>query len=170
LAANKAASPEKDKKIAIPAFAMVGGVVALIGLAGFLYLNYAANRPAAAPAPLTGPAKEYVKRLGFVSADGQTPESPKMVAHESYLKQSVVEITGNIRNNGDRVLDVVEINCVFYDPYGQEVLRERVPIVSKKMGKLAPGETKPFRLAFDNVPEAWNQAMPGMIIARIDFS
>jgi hypothetical protein len=38
------------------------------------------------------------------------------------------------------------------------------------MGKLAPGETKPFRLAFDNVPEAWNQAMPGMIIARIDFS
>jgi hypothetical protein len=93
-----------------------------------------------------------------------------MEAHESYLKQSVVEITGNIQNNGDRVLDVVEINCVFYDPYGQEVLRERVPIVSKKMGKLAPGETKPFRLAFDNVPEAWNQAMPSMVIARIDFS
>ena len=66
-----------------------------------------------------------------------------MEAHESYLKQSVVEITGNIQNNGDRVLDVVEINCVFYDPYGQVVLRERVPIVSKKMGKLAPGETKP---------------------------
>jgi hypothetical protein len=29
---------------------------------------------------------------------------------------------------------------------------------------------KPFRLAFDNVPEEWNQAMPSMVIARIDFS
>jgi len=150
--------------------AVVAGVVALAGLAGFLYLNHAANRPPAAPPPLTGPAKEYVRHLRFVSADGQTAEAPKMVAHESYLKQSVVEITGNIQNAGDRVLDVVEINCVFYDPYGQVVLRERVPIVSKKMGKLAPGETKAFRLAFDNVPEAWNQGMPGMIIARIDFS
>ena len=168
MAANKTANPKP--KVAIPPAAIVIGVVALIGIAGFLYLNHEASRPPAAPPPLTGPAKEYVKRLAFVSADGQTSESPKMVAHESYLKQSVVEITGNIRNNGDRVLDVVEINCVFYDAYGQQVLRERVPIVSKKMGKLAPGETKPFRLAFDNVPEAWNQTMPSMIIARIDFS
>jgi hypothetical protein len=168
LAANKALI--REKKVAIPPMAIVAGVVALAGLAGFLYLNHAANRPPAAPPPLTGPAKEYVRHLRFVSADGQTPEAPRMVAHESYLKQSVVEITGNIQNTGDRVLDLVEINCVFYDPYGQVVLRERVPIVSKKMGKLAPGETKAFRLAFDNVPEAWNQAMPGMIIARIDFS
>jgi hypothetical protein len=38
------------------------------------------------------------------------------------------------------------------------------------MGKLAPGESKPFRLAFDNVPESWNQAMPQMVIAAIDFA
>lgn len=169
MAADRTATPEK-KKTSIPPAAVVGGVVVLLGLAGFLYINQAAKRPPAPPPPLTGPAKEYVRRLRFVSADGQTLENPKMEAHESYLKQSVVEITGNIQNVGDRVLDVVEINCVFYDPYGQEVLRERVPIVSRKMGKLAPGEVKPFRLAFDNVPEAWNQAMPSMVIARIDFS
>jgi hypothetical protein len=170
LAANKTA-PEVDKKQrSIPPVAIVIGVVLVAGLAGFLYLNHAAKQPPAPPPPLTGDAKAYLKYLKFVTADGQAPESPKMEAHESYLKQSVVEITGNIQNTGDRVLDLVEINCVFYDPYGQVVLRERVPIVSKKMGKLAPGETKAFRLAFDNVPEGWNQAMPQMVIARIDFS
>ena len=169
MAANKAATPEK-KKAAIPPAAFAAGVVVLAGLAGFLYLNHAANQPPAPPPPLTGPAREYVRNLKFVSADGQTAEAPKMEAHESYLKQSIVEITGNLQNTGDRVLELVEINCVFYDPYGQVVLRERVPIVSKKMGKLAPGEVKPFRLAFDNVPEGWNQAMPSMVIARIDFS
>ncbi len=169
MAANKTATAEK-RKLTIPPAAIAAGALVLVGLAGFFYLNRAASRPDAPPPPLTGPAKEYARYLRFVSADGQTPENPKMEAHESYLKQSVVEITGNIKNTGDRVLDVVEITCVFYDPYGQEVLRERVPIVSKKMGKLAPGEVKPFRLAFDNVPEAWNQAMPSMVIARIDFS
>ncbi len=168
MAANKTAIA--DKRVAIPPAALVAGAALLAGLAGFLYLNHAASRPPAAPPPLTGPAKDYVRYLRFVSADGQRPESPQMTAHESYLKQSVVEITGNIQNNGDRVLEVVEINCVFYDAYGQVVLRERTPIVTRKMGKLAPGETKAFRLAFDNVPEGWNQGMPGMIIARIDFS
>ena len=167
MAVNNTATREKKS---ISPTLMVAAVAALAAAGGFVYMDKLANRPPAAPPPLTGPAKEYVKNLRFVSADGQTAESPKMEAHESYLKQSVVEITGNLQNNGDRVLDVVEINCVFYDPYGQVVLRERVPIVGKKTGKLAPGERKAFRLAFDNVPEGWNQAMPSMIIARIDFS
>jgi hypothetical protein len=148
---------------------IVIGAVLVAGLAGFVYLENSAKQPPPAPPPLSGPAKDYVKYLQFVSGDGQTAESPQMTAHESYMKLSVVEITGNIRNSGNRVLELVEINCVFTDPYGAVLLRERVPIVSKKMGKLAPGETKPFRLAFDNVPENWNQAMPQMVIARIDF-
>lgn len=167
--ANNTASPAKQRAT-IPPLALVIGAVLVLGAAGFVYLESGARQPAAAPPPLTGPAKDYVKNLKFVSADGQSAESPQMTAHESYMKLSVVEITGNIQNNGNRVLEVVEINCVFTDPYGNVVLRERVPIVSKKMGRLAPGETKAFRLAFDNVPEGWNQAMPLMVIARIDFS
>jgi len=71
---------------------------------------------------------------------------------------------------GNRVLDRVAIVCIFYDPYGHAILRERVAIVSRKMGKLAPGESKPFRLAFDNVPDGWNETMPQMVIAAIDFT
>ena len=48
--------------------------------------------------------------------------------------------------------------------------RGRVPIVSKKMGKFAPGESKDFRLPFDNIPESWNQALPQIVIARIEFA
>ena len=61
---------------------------------------------------------------------------------------------------------------MFYDPYGQVILcGERVPIVNaRQMGKLAPGETKDFRLPFDNIPESWNQALPQIVIARIEFA
>lgn len=137
-------------------------VVVAIGAGVFFFLERAAKQPLPAPPPLTGDAKAYVGNLRLLDVE--------MKAHESYLKQSVVEIVGKIGNEGDRILDVVEINCVFYDAYGQVVLRERVPIVSRKMGKLAPGEIKNFRLAFDNVPESWNQAVPSLVIARIDFA
>ena len=160
MVANKTAIPTKQP-VSIPPAAYVIGVVMVAGLAGFFYLDRAARRPTPPPPPLTGPAKAYVKSLKLGDVE--------MSAHESYMKQSVIEITGNIGNAGDRVLELVEINCVFYDAYGQMVLRERVPIVSKKMGGLAPGETKSFRLPFDNIPESWNQALPQMVIARLSL-
>lgn len=161
MVANNTALSQKQP-VSIPPAAIVIGIVVLAGLAGFWYLDHAAKQPAPPPPPLTGPAKAYVKSLKLSDVE--------MSANESYMKQAVVEITGKIENSGDRVLDVVEINCVFYDAYGQMVLRERVPIVSKKMGGLAPGETKSFRMPFDHIPESWNQALPQMVIARIDFS
>jgi hypothetical protein len=160
LAANKAATPKK-KQISIPPLAIVIVLALAAGLAGFLYLDRAAKRPLPAPPPLTAEARVYVRYLKLSDV--------QMNAHESYLKQSIVEITGNIENAGNRKLDLVEIRCVFYDAYGQVVLRERVPIVSKKTGGVAPGETKAFRLPFDNIPESWNQMMPQLVIARIDF-
>jgi hypothetical protein len=141
--------------------ALVIGLVLVAGLAGLWYLDRASKQPAPAPPPLTGEARAYVRNLKLSDV--------QMKAHESYLKQSVVEITGTIENSGDRVLQLVEITCVFYDAYGQVVLRERVPIVSKKTGGVGPGETKAFRLPFDNMPESWNQMMPQLVIARIDF-
>jgi hypothetical protein len=134
-------------------------VLAVLVIAGIWYLNKPEAPPAVAP--LTPEARAYVRNLKLSDVD--------MKAHESYMGQSVTEITGNVGNVGDRFLKGVFINCVFYDPWGQLVLRERVPVVSQKMGGLKPGETKPFRLAFDNVPSSWNQALPQMVIAAIDF-
>jgi hypothetical protein len=146
---------------AIPPKIWIGaaGAIALLGLIAYL------QRPPVpeAPAPLTGEAKAYVKNLRLADVT--------MEAAESYLKQPLVEIQGNIGNAGGRVLQRVEVNCVFRDAYGQVVLRERVAIAGgRRSGSLAPGETRAFRLAFDNIPESWNQAMPDLVIAQIVFA
>jgi hypothetical protein len=162
LAADKTVR-EAAPKASIPPVAIVIGLVLVLGLVGFLYLDRISNKPPAPVAPLTGEAREYVRDKNLKLADVE------MKAHESYLKQSVVEITGTIQNTGNRRLKSVEIYCVFYDSLGQVVLRERVPIVSARAGGEAPGETKQFRLPFDSIPESWNQATPDLIIAAIDF-
>jgi hypothetical protein len=160
LAANKTAALRK-KQVSIPPLAIVIVLLLAAGLAGYLYLERAAKRPPPPLPPLTAEARVYVRYLKLSDVE--------MKAHESYLKQSVVEITGNIENAGDRKLDLVEITCVFYDAYGQVVLRERVPIVSRRTGGVGPADSKTFRLPFDNIPESWNQMMPQLVIARIDF-
>jgi hypothetical protein len=114
------------------------------------------------PPALTPEAKAYVKHLALAGVE--------MKARENFMGSMLMEITGNITNKGDRELNVVELNCVFYDPYGQMVLRERVPIVRRRGGApLKPGETRLFRMPFDAIPAAWNQAMPQLVIAHIDF-
>lgn len=112
--------------------------------------------------PLTPEAKEYVRRLDLSDV--------RMKATETYLKQTITEIEGNIQNQGNRALQSVEIVCVFYDAYGQVVLRERVPIVKRSGGALKPGQTRAFRLPFDNIPASWNNQMPKLVIAAITFA
>jgi hypothetical protein len=160
LAENKAAAAAKQSS-SIPILPVVVGLVLVLGAAGFYFLDRQSRVPPPKPV-LTPEARTYIHNLPLSDVD--------MKAHESYLKQSVVEITGKIGNTGNRVLKLVEVNCVFMDPYGQVVLRERVPIVSPKIGGLAPGEIKAFRLAFDNIPESWNQGLPQLVIAQIIFA
>ncbi len=106
-------------------------------------------------------AKAYIQNLGLSGVE--------MKAAESFGGQQLVEITGNVKNRGQRNLKKVDLTCVFYDPYNQVVLREVVPIVRADKGGLKSGEEKPFRLPFDTLPKAWNQAMPQMVIAGVVF-
>lgn len=150
-----------QEKVHLPvAYLVVFGFV-VVGLAGFWYLNRLSQQPQPQGPALTPEAKAYVRYLKLSDVE--------MKASETYLKQTLVEITGKITNTGNRALKSVDINCVFYDPWGQVVMRGRVSIVRSKDGGLVPGETKNFRLAFDNLPQSWNQAMPQLVIAQIIF-
>lgn len=137
--------------ILIPALLLVGG--------GIYWLTRPV--PPKQAAAITPEAKAYVKHLALGDVG--------MTEAEAFNGAKLIEIKGTIGNQGDRALKQVEINCIFYDPYGQVVGRERQPIVRAATGGLKPGETKPFRLAFDSLAESWNQALPQVVIASIDF-
>ena len=148
----------KRSGIGLPVY--VVAAVCLLGGAAFAYLQFAPH-PAAKQVPLSAEAKAYVGNLKLSDVT--------MKATQSYALQTVVEIEGKIGNAGERPLETVEIYCIFYDSYGQMVFRPRMAIVTTKMGGLKPGETKDFRLPFDEIPHSWNQTMPQMVIAGVQF-
>ena len=138
--------------IAILGVVIVGGAIA--------YLTFG-PKPAPPPPPvLTQEAKDYLPNLKLTDVGLQ--------AAESYINSSLVEVLGKITNVGNRGVRLVQVNCVFRNVYGQQIRRELATVVGK-LGPLSPGDTKPFRLAFENPPPGWNQAMPDLVIAQIQF-
>ncbi len=132
-----------------------------VGTAGVVYLER--HSQAGAPAAqivLTDEARGYLTGLDLANVE--------MAAKDNALGQTLVEITGTIRNLGDKQVRSIRLNCVFFDVYGVELHRVLSTIVRSTDG-LAPAVEHPFRLPFDDIPEGWNQIMPSLYIAEIVF-
>ena len=108
--------------------------------------------------PLTPEGKAYVRHLPLSEVT--------MKSAESYARQTLTEVEGKVQNNGDRTVSRVDVYCMFYDGRGMLVLKERAGLIKNV---LKPGETRHFRLAFDDIPESWNNQMPSLVIAQVIF-
>jgi hypothetical protein len=153
-----------DVKISPASIVIALAMILILGAFGWLTFG---PKPAPAPPPvLTAEAKAYLPSLDIGNV--------KMQQADSMVNQRVIEILGDITNKGTRVVKLAEVTCVFNDYSGTEVKRERVAIVGGAVlgakGSLAPGESKHFRLAFDDVPESWNTGLPSLYIAQIQFA
>ena len=74
-----------------------------------------------------------------------------MQAAGSLVNQRVVEILGDIANKGDKTVKLGGDQCA---------RRQRTGCLP---------ESKPLRLAFDDLADSWNQALPALVIAQIQF-
>ncbi len=144
------------KPIPILIAAAVFGTLTAVG-----YYQWKADAEAVPAEPaLTDEARAYLPKLDL--------HDVKMGATESALGHTLVEITGAIENLGEKSIRSVKLNCVFYEINGIEL--DRVPAaVVRPNGALPPGGKREFRLAFDAIPDGWNQTMPNLFIAEIIF-
>jgi hypothetical protein len=140
---------------------VLAAIVAVILVGGLIYLNQAPKAPPP-EAPPTPEAKAYVRYLKLSNVS--------LKAAENLMNQQVVEVDGKLTNTGPRSLRSVDVYCLFSGINGRQIYRERVPMLARGAPPLKPNETRAFRLPFDNLPEGWNQAVPGMVIAGIDFA
>ncbi|MDE0107331.1 MAG: DUF3426 domain-containing protein [Bryobacterales bacterium] len=133
----------------------------LLGIAGVGYLEWKGRSDLPVEqVVLTDEAREYLTSLDLSDVE--------MGATDNSLGQTLVEITGTIRNIGDRPVRSIRLNCVFFDVYGIELHRVLSTIVRSSQG-LQPGGEVPFRLPFDDIPDGWNQVLPSLYVAEIVF-
>ena len=153
------AAPQKKSIPLLPILMAAVVIVALVGVG--IYLTRPVRK--AAEGAASQEAKNYLANLALSDVS--------MQASENLVNQKVVEVLGNIANNGPREVKSIDVYCLFYGLDGHEIHRERLRIVGgvDTAGSLKPGATKAFRMPFDTLPDGWNQALPKMVIAQIKF-
>jgi hypothetical protein len=100
-------------------------------------------------------------------------------AAQNFVGATVSYIDGAITNAGDKTVIHAVVQVTFKDDMGQTAQREEVPIrvlrsggpydeaVDLNYSPLAPGQSKPFRLTFENISAQWNHAYPQLQLTQV---
>ena len=148
-----------SKNLKVPPVVSIAlACVVAAGTGVALYLNRPAPR-VAVESP-SADATAYLKQLALSNVE--------MKAADNVMRQQVIYVTGQITNRGPRLIQRIDVYCIFDDVNGHEVHRERATVVGSG-ASLPTQQTRPFQMAFDSVPETWNQALPRLVIAQIRF-
>lgn len=103
----------------------------------------------------------------------------KLSAAQNFVGATVSYLDGAITNAGDKTVIHAVVQVTFKDDMGQMAQREELPIrvlrtggpydeaVDLNLSPLAPGESKPFRLTFENISAQWNHAYPDLQITQV---
>jgi hypothetical protein len=138
---------------------LLGVVVAILAL----ILRSEQPKPAAPPA--------YAVNLKFLNL--QTS------AAQNFVGATVSYLDGTVSNTGDKTVSHAVVQITFKDDMGQTAQREEVPIrvlrtggaydeaVDLSVSPLAPGQSKPFSLTFENISKQWNHAYPDLQITQV---
>ena len=139
---------------------IVGVVVGVL----VLILRAKQTKPAAPPA--------YAANLKFSDL--------KTSAAQNFVGATVSYIDGAISNTGDKTVIHAVVQITFKDDMGQTAQREELPIrvlhtggpydeaVDLNLSPLAPGQSKPFRLTFENISAQWNHAYPDLQVTQVN--
>jgi uncharacterized protein DUF2393 len=141
------------------------GVFIVAVVVGILVLIFRSEQPK----PTLPPA--YAANLKFSDL--------KASGAQNFVGATVSYLDGTITNAGDRTVIHAVVQITFKDDMGQTAQREEMPIrvlrtggpydeaVDFNMSPLAPGESKPFRLTFENISAQWNHAYPEMQVTQV---
>jgi hypothetical protein len=141
------------------------GVVIVAVVVGILVLIFRAEqKPPAAPPP-------YSANLKFADL--------KASAAQNFVGATVSYLDGTVTNAGDKTVIHAVVQITFKDDLGQTAQREELPLrvlhtggpydeaVDLNVSPLAPGQSRPFRLTFENISAQWNHAYPEMKVTDV---
>jgi hypothetical protein len=124
--------------------------------------HHTASRPAAHGGPvLNGEQQAYLSSLAF--------DDLRMSAAANFLGDTVTFLNATVTNKGARSVRRLDVELNFVDILNQVVLRETAHPLANRATPLQPGETQPFRVAFEHMPVDWNQAPPTVKAVYVEF-
>jgi hypothetical protein len=144
--------------------ALISGLLVVLFLAGGFYLwsRGGANQPAGpAPLPMGVEEQTYAPQIRY--SDFQLSRATNM------LKTEITYVDGMISNTGNRSVAEIEILLEFHDLSGKIMFHDTRRLYGRGATPLAPGEKRDFELAFESVPDGWDQRPPAITVTGLQL-
>jgi hypothetical protein len=150
-----------------PPWVAVGAVVALIVVvvfAGWLLSRNANQSASAGPDP-------YAANIKLAGA--------QVSMAQNGAGASVIYVEGNATNSGDKTVTRARVRAEFKDTIGQVVLRTEAPLMMRAerpgysdavdlgQSPLRAGQSRPFKMVFEGVPNSWNLQPPDLAVMHV---
>jgi hypothetical protein len=149
---------------------IIAGVVVLIAVGVLVALGH--HAPAANPGGAgLAPADPYAASLPLTHV--------QMSQADTRVGGQTTYLDGQITNSGSKTVTGITVQVAFHGFTGQiaqketsplNLIRTREPYVdtqSVSAAPIAPGQTRDFRLIFDNLSQDWNQQYPEIRIIGV---
>ncbi len=143
---------------------LIGLVIVVVVVGAIVFVFRAEQKKPPEPSP-------YAANLKFSDL--------KASAAQNFAGATVSYLDGQITNTGNQTVIHAVVQVTFKDDMGQTAQKEELPIhvlriggpydeaVDLNMSPLLPGQTKPFRLTFEDISAQWNHAYPEMQVTQV---
>lgn len=151
------------------------GLIVILVVIGILLYTSRTSPDRAHPAPVIVPAATsvdpYAAKLELTD--------PQVSASQNFIGGVSVYVEGNINNKGNKTVIGATAEVSFQDQQGNVVQRQTKPVmvvttrqpavdvISLAAAPLAPGQTREFRITFEDVASNWNKAYPQVRIVTV---
>jgi hypothetical protein len=144
----------------------------VVAVAGGIILIFEHGKSTPAVTPVSTPTDPYAANLAISQL--QMSESANLAGGKSTY------LDGQIANNGARTVTAITVQVIFRDPAHEVawnqtqplmLIRTRQPYIDVEpvsAAPIRPGDTRDFRLIFDNVPQDWDGAYPEIRMIHVD--
>jgi hypothetical protein len=141
-------------------FLLIGAVVVIVLLVVFGWLERPGPPgPAEKPLPFGAAEQAYAGKVKF--------ENLRMSRFANFLNQEVTYLDGDIVNQGNRSIADLAVTVEFCNIGNKVVMRQTMRPLGEQAAPIAPGESRSFRLAFEQIPDDWNMQYPNIQVTGL---
>lgn len=138
------------------------GVLVLTGIVVLLNHGVRSAGPAAVQKlPFGATEQAYAQRIKFTDLE--------MSRAANFLNQEVTYINGVALNDGVRRVLAVDVTVDFRDVSGAVILHDSRRLISGPNSTIEAGQRHDFQLAFEAMPDTWNQTYPDLKITSLSL-
>ena len=153
----------KPERSGFPAAFIAGLIVMAIVVGSILFVTRSSSKHGLGLVqhlPFGSSEQVYAPQLHF--------QNLQLAHADNLLNQEFIYVNGVVSNDGNKIVDALEVTVEFHDQFNQVILQETQQVFGPPGDPLKPGQQRDFQVTLERkLPATWNQQYPSIRVTGL---